>query len=63
MKDYYLFPKCGHPVKIYEKKHLGFVLELESNRGNSVIFEKESLIKELQDLLAYIKKYGNDNGV
>lgn len=59
MKDYYLFPEEGEPVKI---EHQGKWFNIALNNQNIGIiprFTKENLIKELEQLLEYIKKYGN----
>lgn len=58
MKDYYLFPKDGSSIKV-EKNRLDEFL-ISFNEKNQLVssFSYDKLVKELEDLLIYLKKYG-----
>lgn len=55
MKDYYIFPIEGNPIKI-EKQGEQYKITVE----NPVLFTKEKLTEQLKKFLAYLEKYGND---
>lgn len=55
MKDYYIFPTEGNPIKI-EKHNEQYKITVD----NPVWFAKEKLVEQLTKFLAYLEKYGND---
>jgi len=50
MKDYYLFPEQGEPIKISEDRNLGIKI-------NASIFNKMDFLDQLKKLISYIEKY------
>ena len=59
MKDYYLFSKEGSRLKI-TKSPTGNSVMVEIDGGQWAFYEPEVLIKELEELVLYLKKYGSN---
>jgi hypothetical protein len=55
MKNYYIFSKEGHPIKV-EKTVLN--LYNITLQDKSTMFTKEQLIEQLEKFLIYFKKFG-----
>jgi hypothetical protein len=57
MKDYYLFSKDGDDIKISQNNIVKYIV-FSINKEALPQFTKDSLIKQLEDFISYLKKYG-----
>lgn len=60
MKDYYIFPNAGSPIKIEQDVFKQLKLTLLDNSYHPPVFTKEKLEIALKEFLIYLEKYGKD---
>lgn len=60
MKDYYIFPTSGSPIKIEQNIFKQLKLTLLDNSSHPPVFTKEKLEVVLKEFLIYLEKYGKD---